>query len=403
MSCSSSSAWAELCWQEGDAPRSALWRADAGLPRRVEVVDDSLSADQAFRLASEGTALLWRGDFQNARQLLLALGRRWEKRQSTASKRRSKAGQSLQFPHGFHLYRQAQAQRARLLGSLLIELDQHWHCSLRRAPDWSQACQQAFGVLPGKPVVMSLRDLLGALGASEWRKKGVELSLPDLPAMRIHPHYGVFSPVRGEYLELVARAALPRAALLEADQGQARVWDIGVGTGVLTALLLRRGVPRVVATDLSDQALACAEDNLQRLGLGERASLLKTDLFPEGRAALIVCNPPWLPGKPGSRLEQAVYDEGSRMLRGFLQGLGTHLLPDGQAWLIVSDLAEHLCLRTREELLGWISDAGLQVLGRDDIRPRHGKAADESDPLHKARAAELTSLWRLGLAQSAQA
>jgi len=46
-------------------------------------------------------------------------------------------------------------------------------------------------------------------------------------------------------------------------------------------------------------------------------------------------------------------------------------------------------------LLRWISDGGLRVIDRLDIRPRHSKATDASDPLHKARAAEITSLWRL--------
>ena len=83
------------------------------------------------------------------------------------------------------------------------------------------------------------------------------------------------------------------------------------------------------------------------------------------------------------------------MLRGFVQGLAAHLLPGGEGWLILSDLAEHLQLRSREQLLEWIEAAGLQVLGREDIRPRHRKAADAADPLHAARAAEVTSLWRL--------
>ena len=65
--------------------------------------------------------------------------------------------------------------------------------------------------------------------------------------------------------------------------------------------------------------------------------------------------------------------------------------------MILSDLAEHLGLRTRAELLGWIATAGLQVLGRIDTRPTHGKAADATDALHVARAAEVTSLWRLGV------
>ena len=53
--------------------------------------------------------------------------------------------------------------------------------------------------------------------------------------------------------------------------------------------------------------------------------------------------------------------------------------------------------RTRAELLDWIAAAGLKVLGREDIRPRHPKASDTDDPLHAARAAEVTSLWRLGV------
>ncbi|MEF9949137.1 MAG: methyltransferase, partial [Comamonas sp.] len=57
--------------------------------------------------------------------------------------------------------------------------------------------------------------------------------------------------------------------------------------------------------------------------------------------------------------------------------------------------AEHLKLRKREELLCWIEAAGLKVLGREDIRPSHGKVQDSEDPLHVARAAEVTSLWRL--------
>jgi methylase of polypeptide subunit release factors len=156
-------------------------------------------------------------------------------------------------------------------------------------------------------------------------------------------------------------------------------------------------VAQVVATDVSDRALSCAKDNLQRLDLTRQVELLKTDAFPPGQAALVVCNPPWLPARPTSVLEQAVYDEGSQMLKGFLTGLAAHLCPGGEGWLILSDLAEHLGLRTRAELLGWIEAAGLKVLGREDTRPRHAKAHDASDPLHAARAAEVTSLWRLGV------
>jgi methylase of polypeptide subunit release factors len=123
--------------------------------------------------------------------------------------------------------------------------------------------------------------------------------------------------------------------------------------------------------------------------------IVEADLFPEGRAPLIVCNPPWLPARANSPLEHAIYDPESRMLLGFLNGLAAHLEPGGEGWLILSDLAEHLGLRSREALLAAFDAAGLNVVGRLDTKPTHPRAADDTDPLHAARAAEVTSLWRL--------
>ena len=78
-----------------------------------------------------------------------------------------------------------------------------------------------------------------------------------------------------------------------------------------------------------------------------------------------------------------------------LAGLAKHLRPEGEGWLIISDIAERLGLRRRDELLAWISSAGLVVVGRSDTRPRHPKAKDRNDPLYQARSTEITSLWRL--------
>jgi methylase of polypeptide subunit release factors len=175
-------------------------------------------------------------------------------------------------------------------------------------------------------------------------------------------------------------------------------FDIGTGTGVLSAVLAQRGIERIVATDQDPRALACARANIERLGLDKQVELFQADLFPAGRAPLVVCNPPWLPARPSSPIEYAIYDPDSRMLRGFLDGLAAHLEPGGEGWLILSDLAEHLGLRPRAELLAAIGKAGLSVLGRIDVRPKHPKVTDETDALHAARAAEVTSLWRLGVA-----
>ena len=100
--------------------------------------------------------------------------------------------------------------------------------------------------------------------------------------------------------------------------------------------------------------------------------------------------------RPSSPIEGAIYDPDSRMLRGFISGLAAHLTPGGEGWLILSDIAEHLGLRSRAQLLAYFEQAGLVVIDRHDARPSHPRVSDASDPLHAARAAEVTSLWRLG-------
>jgi SAM-dependent methyltransferase len=368
-----------VSWDEAGATCQAPWRSLAGVapPRRIVLADDRMPADEAFHLAAEGTALLWRGDFNNARQLLQAMARRIDRRVKQVEPGKVVTAED------FHRYRLGQAQRARTLGMLLLPFEADFRIPLRRAPDVGDACSEAYGPA-GSAFVASLRELLGVIGAHEWRKKGVPVGAL---GARIHPQHGVFSPVRGEYIDLVAKAPLPADCRL--------AFDVGTGTGVLAAVLARRGVAQVVATDNDARAIACATENIRRLGLASTVEIIEADLFPPGQAQLVVCNPPWLPGRAGTALERAVYDPDSRMRRGFLTGLATHLAAGGEGWLILSDLAEHLGLRSRTELLADFAGAGLEVVGRLDTAPSHGRAADRSDPLHAARARETTSLWRL--------
>lgn len=373
-------------WNEDGIDKSARWRSESGTPppKRVVIADDRMTADAAYRLACEGTALLWRGDFQNARQLLQAMARRADEKPRKA---KTKVTTSPAVPaEAFHLHRQAQSQRARTLGMLLLPFEADHSVPLRRAPDVRAACEQAYGAA-SEPYIASLRGLQGLIGAYEWRKNGVEVAVLNA---RIHPHYGVFAPIRGEYVGLVNDAPLPESLC-----SNSLAFDIGTGTGVLAAVLVRRGIKRIVATDQDRRALDCARENLNRLGLAAQVEVVQADLFPPGRAALIVCNPPWLPARPSSPLEFAVFDPGSKMLLGFLNGLAAHLEEGGEGWLILSDLAEHLGLRSRAELLSAIDAAGLRVAGRHEVKPHHPRVADADDALHSARAAELTSLWRL--------
>ncbi len=372
----------QVSWQEKGKPQSAVWQSEAGNspPKNIVVADDTTSAKDAYKLFCEGTAFLYKGDFQNAKQMLQAITRKVDSKPIAPAENLTQA---------FHQHRARQIQRANITNKILIELN-HGACDLKRAPDVKDAVAGALitnakiDKVPPK-IVLSLRELLGMVGAHEWRKKGVAIDA--LPA-NIHAHYGVYSPIRGEYLELINTTSLGNAKT---------AFDIGTGTGVIAAILVTRGIKAVIATDNSARALNCAQENIEKLNLKQYISLEQANLFPSGskKADLIVCNPPWLPAKANAPIEHAIYDPQSAMLKGFLNGVKAHLTDDGEAWLILSDLAEHLGLRSNEELQKWIADAGLSVVEKLDIAPKHAKSSDQSDPLYAARVKEITNLYRL--------
>ena len=220
-------------------------------------------------------------------------------------------------------YRRLSGLRARAMNGLLVRVGPDHIPTLRRCPpDSSDVLSDLFGP-PTSPekggggegddsdgdggirpdsdgsYAVSLREILGAFGAREWRRRGV--AVPGLSG-RIYPHHGVFAPIRSEYVRLVADEDLPRRLLgrREGEGGGAVIFDIGIGTGVLSALLLERtaaaagssqsgdvggggaegGVARVVGTDVNPLAVECAVDNLSRRGLSERAKIVVADLFP---------------------------------------------------------------------------------------------------------------------------
>jgi SAM-dependent methyltransferase len=356
-----------IWWSENLPPPVSAFRAD-----------DRTAADGAFRRIRAGEALLYGGDWHNARQLLAALGRRLPQPRAAS-------------PGPLDIFR-AERERKRLehelLSRLAVPLEPGWVCPLPRAPDLAPALAEAFGAGPDRPAMTPLREILGAIGAHEWRKRGVPV-----PALggNVHPWYGVFAPVRGEYVELVAAALKERPELLG---GGATAFDVGTGTGVLALLLARAGA-RVVATDLDPAAVGCAAENARRFGLAGRVEVVEADLFPPGRARLVVANPPWLPAAPHGRLDRAVYDPSGEVLARLVGGLPDHLAEGGEAWIVLSDLAERLGLRPAGAVEAMARDAGLRVAFTREARPSHPRARDAADPLAAARSAEVTKIYGL--------
>jgi methylase of polypeptide subunit release factors len=369
-----------LEWDHRQESYKYRWYSEAeqAPPEELILIDDTITANQALAHARQGIGMLWVGDYQNARNLLQALARRIDKPPRVGVKTKE-----LLPIEKFHEHRTQQKMRADLLGKILIALNQDFQIELRRGQDVTLACREVLGKM-NEGVVMPLKQLLAMVSSHEWRKKKVFIS--SIQA-KITPHFGVFSPVRGEYLDLVMSTKLPNPCIT--------AMDIGTGTGVLAIALAKRGIPNIIATDIDERAIACAQENISQLNLLEKIKLIKKDVFPEAKANLIVCNPPWLPAIPSSSIENAIFDPDSRFLKGFLLCAKNHLLENGQVWLILSDLAEHLGLRSRNDLLQWIANGGLTVQDKYDTKPKHPKVRDANDPLHFARSKEISSLWVL--------
>lgn len=356
-----------------------LWRSESNAPSptRLRRVGDALTADAALRRVRQGEFLLYDGDFRNARQLLSAMERRLAR--SLELRRGPGPKTALEV---FRAERNARLQEHATLSRLVVLLDPRYRLALQRAPLVAAACAQAWGRVE-VPTVVSLKTLVGVLGAAEWYRRGLEV--PGLTG-RLHPHYGVFSPTRREYVELLSRAPAPEGK---------RLFDVGTGTGVLSFVLLQRGAASSVATDLDARAVACATENAQRLGLTPRFEAQHRSLFPDGLADLVVCNPPWIPEAPKNRLDRAVFDPEGAVLDAFLAGLAGHLSPRGEGWLLLSNLAELLGLRSATFLEQRLAEAGLTVKWRHSTAPAHPRAQDRDDPLHAARSTEIVTLYGL--------
>lgn len=109
--------------------------------------------------------------------------------------------------------------------------------------------------------------------------------------------------------EIVGRAAL--AFLASLPDPELLVIDVCTGSGNL-ALALARHEPRarVVAADISPEAVALARRNAGFTGLAHRVEFHVGDLFAplerlglEGKAALVCCNPPYITSAKVPKLE----------------------------------------------------------------------------------------------------
>ena len=142
--------------------------------------------------------------------------------------------------------------------------------------------------------------------------------------------------------EHIVEAALP----LLAAQPHALVADLGTGSGNI-AVTLACEAPgcRVIATDLSGDALEVASRNAATHGVADRVTFLRTSYLDgvDERFALIAANPPYVRDIDRGGLSPSVLREpavalfggadGLRGIEAVLDATVAHLLPDG--WLLM--------------------------------------------------------------------
>jgi release factor glutamine methyltransferase len=102
---------------------------------------------------------------------------------------------------------------------------------------------------------------------------------------------------------------IDRAAELIERNGVTRIAEIGIGSGAISIVLARRFAHlRIVATDISREALIVAQRNIEAFGLTERIALHRCDLLEgiETPIEMIISNPPYIAN--GEQLEKNVVE-----------------------------------------------------------------------------------------------
>ena len=149
------------------------------------------------------------------------------------------------------------------------------------------------------------------------------------------------------------RVIIPRSPIAELIEEEFSPWieaesintvlDMCTGSGciaIATALTLED--VEVDAVDLSEDAIAVANLNVENYSLEDRVNVIKSDLFSEltgKKYDLIICNPPYVAGEEYDELpkeyfhepKNALYadNEGIAIIKKFLSEVGEHLTPNG--------------------------------------------------------------------------
>ncbi|MBO8126082.1 MAG: peptide chain release factor N(5)-glutamine methyltransferase [Firmicutes bacterium] len=126
------------------------------------------------------------------------------------------------------------------------------------------------------------------------------------------------------------------------EEDPPQVIEIGVGSGAISvALAVSSPSIRIYASEISQDALAVARENIKKHGLEERITLVPGSFFsglPEsllGRVKVVVSNPPYLTGREVAEGQPEVKHEPRQALYGGPDGLAAYrqIISEASNWL----------------------------------------------------------------------
>jgi release factor glutamine methyltransferase len=155
----------------------------------------------------------------------------------------------------------------------------------------------------------------------------VEPEIVTFDDYRIIVNPGVFNPAWGEGSRILAMVK----QFYIGD-----VLEIGTGSGAI-AILAAEKANKVVATDISIDAIHCAKENIQNNNLEHKVSLRHGSIFDalseDEQFDTIVINPPFLNGEVKKVIDFSYYDQDYKMLEDFFIGVKKHLKSTGNIYL----------------------------------------------------------------------
>ena len=181
----------------------------------------------------------------------------------------------------------------------------------------------------GKNGFLSFLDVQEMAGAEQRMDTGIHYPVI---GKRLHPFFGVYYPSRTEHLELFA------TWLSQYTGPKTHATDVGTGSGILSFMLAKSGIAHITATDQNPNAIWSVANDSTALKMTTIITPIHTDLLINTpTTALIVFNPPWIPGESHSAVGDALFFDKGLFSRFFDQA-ATHLEPNGKIVILFSTI-----------------------------------------------------------------